>query len=227
MAMKRNMDGPADTRMMGVVHDALRRDLNRLRTALTTTPYPEGDRKQALADHVAWLMHFLHEHHSGEDTGLYPMVRTKNPGAAELLDTMDADHRYIDPAMADLSAKSELWRIDTSDSARLDLLMALDDLEKVLLPHLEREENDMMPVVSASITQRDWHTWDQQTNIKPKPMPKLAEEGNWLLDGLTGERRELLLHEVPAVPRFIVMYGFGPGYRRRATRRWGASAVGS
>jgi hemerythrin-like domain-containing protein len=213
--------------MMGVVHDALRRDLNRLRTALTTKPYPDGDRKQALTAHVTWLMHFLHEHHTGEDTGLYPMVRAKNASAAELLDSMDADHKRIDPAMGKFSAASEQWGASSDDSARVALLTALDDLEQVLLPHLEREENEMMPVVSASITHRDWHTWDQQTNIKPKPMPKLAEEGNWLLDGLTGERRDLLLHEVPVVPRYIVMYGFGPGYRRRAARRWGPSVVGN
>ncbi len=29
--MKKDMDGPADTRMMGIVHDALRRDLARAR----------------------------------------------------------------------------------------------------------------------------------------------------------------------------------------------------
>ena len=220
--MKHDMDGPADTRMMGIVHDALRRDLGRLRTALTTPPYPDGDRKQALAEHVDWLMIFLHEHHHGEDSGLYPMVRAKNPRAMALLDQMDDDHKLIDPAMSALREANGRWRSSSDDAARLDMITTLDRLESVLLPHLEREEDEMMPVVAASITHRDWHAWDQSTNIKPKPMPKLAEEGNWLLDGLTGERREVLLHEVPAIPRYIVMYGFGPGYRKRAARRWGS-----
>ena len=34
--------GPADTRMMGIVHGALRRDLLRTRDALTSDPYPRG-----------------------------------------------------------------------------------------------------------------------------------------------------------------------------------------
>jgi hemerythrin-like domain-containing protein len=222
--MKHDMNGPADTRMMGIVHDALRRDLRRLRTALTTLPYPDGDRKQALADHVDWLMTFLHEHHHGEDSGLYPMVRAKNPDAGTLLDQMHTDHELIDPAMTTLRTANKQWRDSSDDSTRAAMITALDDLESVLLPHLEREENEMIPVVAKSITHRDWHTWDQQTNIKPKSMPKLAEEGNWLLDELTGERRDVLLHEVPAIPRYIVMYGFGPGYRRRSARRWGATA---
>ena len=73
--MKQHLDRPADTRMMGIVHDALRRDLIRTRDALTTAPYPEGDRRRAVAGHVDWLMNFLHDHHSAEDAGLYPAVR--------------------------------------------------------------------------------------------------------------------------------------------------------
>lgn len=219
--MRQNLDRPADTRMMGIVHDALRRDLTRLRGALTQAPYPTGDRKRALVEHIEWLMAFLHEHHAGEDSGLYPMVRAKNPAAADLLDRMDDEHKHIDPAMTRFLDAGRAWEESGADDVRVQLIGALDALEEVLLPHLEREERDMMPVVSQTISHAEWHRWDQQTNIKSKSMPKLAEEGNWLLDGLTGERREVLLHEVPAIPRYIVMYGFGPGYRRRAARRWG------
>ncbi len=74
---KKDVEGPADTRMMGIVHDALRRDLARLRAALTTE-VGEG-RRQALAAHVAWMTDFLHAHHEGEDAGLYPMVRAADP----------------------------------------------------------------------------------------------------------------------------------------------------
>ena len=66
--MRTNDDGPADTRMMGIVHDALRRDLARVRAALAC-PVPPA-RRRALAAHVGWMMDFLHEHHEGEDAGL-------------------------------------------------------------------------------------------------------------------------------------------------------------
>ena len=52
-------------RMMGIVHDALRRDLARIRAALAG-PVPA----QHSAAHVGWMMDFLHEHHEGEDAGL-------------------------------------------------------------------------------------------------------------------------------------------------------------
>ncbi|TFV33499.1 hypothetical protein E4K10_35440 [Streptomyces sp. T1317-0309] len=67
----------ADTRMMGIVHGALCRDLDRARTVLTAEPYPEHPRARALGEHVVWLMEVLHAHHTGEDEGLWPLVRER------------------------------------------------------------------------------------------------------------------------------------------------------
>ena len=218
--MKRDMNDPADTRMMGIVHTALRRDLGRLHDALTNgRPGPE--QREALGAHAAWMMEFLHAHHAGEDDGLYPMVLAKNPAALELLAVMEADHKRVIPAMDEFTQTVARWTSTGSDADRIETLTALDQLTTVLYPHLEREENEMMPVVAASITHRDWHRWDQQHNIKPKSLPKLAEEGNWLIDDLDVDRRKIVEAEVPAIPRYIVLYGFGPGYRKRAARRWG------
>jgi hypothetical protein len=93
---------PADTRSMGIVHSALRRDLERTRMVLSIEPYPDPERRRALAAHVVWMMHFLHIHHTGEDVGLWPMIRAKNPSVGTLLDQMDADHRRIAPAITAL-----------------------------------------------------------------------------------------------------------------------------
>lgn len=228
--MRRDPNGPADTSMMGIVHSALLRDLQRVRGALETAPFPQGRRRTALAAHLAWMMTFLHAHHSTEDAGLYPMIRLKNPATAELLDAMDADHKAIDPAIAALRAATDRWGPNGADVERAALVTALDELLAVLTPHLEREEAEAMPVVSAIITHREWHEWDQTYNIKPKSLPVLAEEGLWLMEDLDEPRRQVVLHEVPLVPRLIVLYGFGPGYRRKIAERWSvpaASGVGA
>jgi hemerythrin-like domain-containing protein len=215
--MSHDPDGPADTAMMGIVHDALRRDLRRTRAALDTDP---GPRRRALADHIAWMMEFLTAHHGGEDSGLYPLVRRTDPGAAALLDEMDADHRRVHPAMDVLAAAAEHW--GRTGEGRDKVVAALDDLTAVLLPHLDREESEAMPLVSRTITRRQWHDWDQAHNIRPKSLPVLAEEGNWLLDGLDAPRQRIVEQEVGLVPRLIVKHVFGPGYRRHARARWGA-----
>jgi hemerythrin-like domain-containing protein len=220
--MNDELDGPADTTMMGVVHDALRRDLGRLRRALTVNP--PRHRRRLLSEHTVWLVHFLHAHHSGEDAGLYPAVRAANPAAAPLLDAMDAEHQAIHPAMEAVETLALRWGESGSAEARSALDHALKELEATLLPHLDREEAEAMPLVSATLTHRQWQEWDQAYNVAPKSLPVLADEGNWLLDGLDERRRRIVLGLVPPLPRFVVVHVFGPRHRKRARTRWGSAA---
>ena len=54
---------PADTRIMTNVHNGLRRDLERARTALGEWPYPDPVQRGAIADHLIWMIQFLRKHH--------------------------------------------------------------------------------------------------------------------------------------------------------------------
>jgi hemerythrin-like domain-containing protein len=211
-------NGPADTRTMRIVHNAMRRDLARARDVLTTTPYPHPVQRQALGEHLAWMMSFLHHHHSGEDAGLYPLVHAKNASAAALLDEMDADHHAIEPAMAELAAAGAAYA--GSDAARQRAVAAIDALCDVLLPHLLREEQEMMPVVAASITKAEWDHWTQEFNVKPTPMSQLAIEGLWIMEGQAEQDRALMAELVPAIPRWIILNVVSRKYRKQAFRRW-------
>lgn len=211
---------PADTRMMGIVHGALRRDLERARAELTTAPYPSGRQRRAIGQHVLWLMDVLHHHHTGEDEGLWPLVRERDPSAGPLLDSLDEDHRRIAPAIETLEAAGRRYADTTSVDKRVVVLAALDEMLVVLLPHLEREVVEAMPVVSACVSQSDFQAWDQKYNIRPKSFVQLGIEGHWLLDGLDPEGYQIVVGLVPPVPRFILVHGFAGVYRRQAAARW-------
>jgi hemerythrin-like domain-containing protein len=217
-------DAPCDTRMMGIVHSALRRDLLRVRMVLVgEAPLTEA-RRTGVADHVLWIMHALHVHHQGEDIGLYPMVLRNDPSTRALVEDMDADHQRIDPAIATLEAAARALTDDLPD-AEVELVAALDALEAVLLPHLEREELVMMPVVSGCVTQREWDDWNQEVNVKPKPVLYLAEEGHWILDNLDEESRALVVALVPPIPRFVIIRLLGGRYRRKRALLWADTAA--
>lgn len=214
-----DLDGPCDTRMMGIVHSALRRDLVRVRMVLGDPAWLTTERRAGLAGHVLWLMHTLHLHHHGEDIGLYPMVLRNDFGARGLVEDMDADHQRIDPAIAALEDAARAFGAG-APQAHAGLQAALAALDAVLLPHLEREELVMMPVVSACVSQREWDDWNQRVNVEPKPLTYLAEEGHWVLDNLDEAGRGHTLALVPPVPRFVLVRLLGGRYRRKRALLW-------
>lgn len=211
-------EAPADTTMMRIVHSALRRDLRRAEIALNVKPPRPPAQQLAIARHLEWMMSFLHAHHKSEDDGLYPLVRDRDPAAAELLDAMDADHRAVASAIAEVEAAASGACGDGPDQRLID---AVASLSNVLLPHLEREENEMMPVVSSVVTDSEWRKLEEQYNLKGKSSAELGFEGHWLIDGASPEDRQRVVGLVPAIPRFILVHGFAGSYRRRAAACWG------
>jgi hemerythrin-like domain-containing protein len=218
-------NAPADTRLMGIIHDALRRDLRRTQAALTATPPPSTPQREAIGRHLEWMMRFLHAHHRAEDEGLYPMVSERNPAAAVLIERMGADHEDIAPACERVQVAAARYRRSDSDDQRESLLAAVHDLTESLLPHLRREEDEMMPVVSAAITQGELRRWDEERNIKPKSLAELGREGHWILDGLGPEDRDLVVHLVPPISRLVLLHGFAGAYRRHLAACWGEGAL--
>jgi len=133
-----------------------------------------------------------------------------------LLDQMDTDHERIAPAITALEDAARAYRDD--ENAREPLLAALAGLAEVLLPHLRREELEMVPVVSATIT-TGYHDVEHEHFVSPRASWNSAPRGHWITDGPDPEDR--ILHVVPAVPRFILLHGFARRYRRKCDLLWG------
>ncbi|WP_020106109.1 hemerythrin domain-containing protein [Nocardia sp. 348MFTsu5.1] len=214
--MNTDSAAPADTRINNIVHDALRRDLNRAKTALQE-PYSPNQRV-AIADHLVWMTKFLHMHHRAEDT-LWALVLPRSPEAGPLLDQMAADHARVSPAIDRVAAAAEDFRVD--GSALQELASSVEALESELLPHLRREEDEAMPIVSRTLTQAEFAEWDRTTNIAPKSKRELGIEGHWLIDSVDQERYDLVVHLVPPAMRFFVLHTFARPYRRACALRWG------
>ncbi len=218
------VDTPADTTMMRIVHDALRRDLARARDTLTQEHGVTVAQRRAIAAHLSWLMRFLHAHHESEDAGLYRLTRDRAfdaPDELEVLDRMSADHQAIAPAMAALESAASALGSDPSEASTRSTVEAIADLEALLLPHLRTEEDEAMPIVARRITDAEWHALEHEHNLDPKSMADLGFEGHWLIDGAAPGDRATVLGLVPPIPRFILLHGFARRYRRHAAASWG------
>lgn len=209
-----------DTRTMNIVHNALRRDLTRAQRALASTPPPNDERRTALADHLDWMMHFLHVHHDGEDRGLWPMVRRLNPDAGPLLDRMDADHRLVAPEITGVTAAVAAYR--SNAVSREELSQSLGRLTEVLIPHLQLEENEAMPVVARTLSQTQLDEWEERFYLAPKSKQELGLEAHWLIDGADRQDYDIMAHKVGPFTRFMLLHAFARPYRRACAARWGA-----
>jgi hemerythrin-like domain-containing protein len=218
--MKTESSAPADTRMMGIVHGALRRDLARAADALSRQPVPGDAQRVAIAQHMEAMMDFLDVHHSGEDAWLWPTMRRLNPAASEVLDQMDADHVAIAPHMGKVTAAAAAY--GKSGTGREPLADALNDLRGTLDPHLRREEDEMMPIVASTLTPGQWDAWEQEYYVKTKSKKDLGLEGHWLIDGGDRAVYDHVVGKVNPVLRFVLLRVFGPRYRKACVTRWGA-----
>jgi hemerythrin-like domain-containing protein len=217
-------DTPADTTMMRIVHDALRRDLARADAVLNEPRHARRDQCRAIGAHLAWMMRFLRAHHASEDDGLYPLVRKRAGAAAdvrEVLDRMSRSHDAVATAIDQVEAAATALVADGSDDAAQRTLVALDALGAVLLPHLREEEADAMPIVSRVITAAEWQAIEKEHNLDPKSMSELGFDGHWLIDGSSDADRATVLGLVPPIPRFVLLHGYARRYRRHAAACWG------
>jgi hypothetical protein len=166
-------------------------------------------------------MDFLHSHHADEDQGLWPLVLAHNPAASDMLDQMDADHARISPQIDRVVEGAARYRTDPSRPAREALAASIEELRSVLDPHLRREEDEMMPIVSRSITDAQFKAYENASHVAAKSKKELGREGHWLIDSLDPERYDVVLHTVAAIPRFILLHAMARPYRLECAERWG------
>lgn len=223
--MKTNAKSPdesCDTRMMNIVHAALRRDLARASVVLMDTSGVEPQRLQALGSHLVWIVDFLHGHHEAEDKYLFPAVKAKRPDLAEVIDLMDTEHNAIAPALHQLQLVGRRVAAGKSvgtEEAAAELGDAVLGLNDVLLPHLFDEETKMMPIVEEVLSEAEWQSYDRENLQKSKA--ELAFIGHWLLDGLSDERdRRKVTGQVPPLVAWVLINLMGRRYSQHFRATW-------
>ncbi len=212
----------ADHTMNHVIHRALRRDLERL-AVVTREPVPEQQRL-ALCRHVTWMLDQLHHHHVAEDEGVWPLLLSKRPDLAGLVDAMNTEHRGLAEASDGLRAAAQTWATDPSDSARATVHEAVVSMQAATLPHLDHEERDAMPEVVATFDTGDWAYLSKNHFRKGLSFSDAATSLMWDLDDLGPEYAAVVRSAVPAPVLWLISRAKGPRYDRDAAARWGALA---
>jgi iron-sulfur cluster repair protein YtfE (RIC family) len=196
-----------DMTMMYAVHDALRRELDRIACVTART---DDDPKHVLRTAAGWEMFksYLHVHHITEDELLWPPLRkalAEDSHATALLDAMEAEHAAIDPLLAAIDAA-------LADRAcgpgRLGELA--DALATALRGHLDHEEKGGLPLIDTTITAEQWQAFGAEG--AQLISADVARFMPWMLEGAAPQDTASVLRQLPPPVQQAYRDQWQPGY---------------
>lgn len=185
--------GPVDMTMMYLMHHAFRRDLTAFAAAAAATPVTARTTWRALAQRWTLFSQALHHHHTGEDTGLWPLLLERCDSAGrETLEAMEAEHADIDPILAACASGFERLAAHEDEDARAALAVRLVAARESLGRHLRHEEGDAIALIQQHLTNEEWHALDEEHFKKGLGIQRLLALVPWALHEVPGPvRRDL------------------------------------
>ncbi|MEU9240784.1 hemerythrin domain-containing protein [Streptomyces shenzhenensis] len=181
-----------DMTMMFAIHDALRRELERI---ARITARVDEDPRHVLSTAVGWELFkkFLTIHHVSEDVKIWPVMEAALAGQNSelaLLADMEAEHGVIDPLLAAIDAA-----LADRDGGLERLTGLTDTLYTQLSAHLDHEERDALRLMDSTLSQEQWAAFaaEQRTRVGDDSVRYLP----WLLDDVDAAKAAKLLGNMP------------------------------
>ncbi|MFJ8739799.1 hemerythrin domain-containing protein [Embleya sp. NPDC127516] len=203
-----------DMTMVFAIHDALRRDLERIARIAART---DEDPWHILRVTTGWdlFRRYLRVHLGAEDELLWPVVRralADRPAELGTIAVMEAEHATFDPLLDAIDAA-----LADHDRGRQRLGDLLDGLIGGLRGHLAHEEDEALPLVDAVATTEQWRRFEAEhgRRIGSGTCRYLP----WLLDGASTEHATTILGQLPESLRPTYLNLWQPAYA--AQDAWG------
>ena len=206
--------------MNRLIHEAVRRDLQRLTTGLDDLAEGDRARAQDLERAYANLRGELTRHHEGEDTHIWPMLAGAGVDP-DLLTTMEREHSAMSEALADTAvAMSALARSGSAADAAA-ARASLARTREVVEGHLTHEENDLEPQLTPLLETPEWKAVEKK--LRREPPGVAGRFFAWLTDGMTDRGRAYLKATVPTPVVTVLGRVFGRRYNREIAPVWQAT----
>ena len=194
---------PINVRDMAIVHRLFRQVYDEAARLVRAAPAPSPGRVTFLADHIDLALAGLHSHHADEDTLLYPKLIERAPEQAPMTEQVEHEHEVISTALDAASAACATWRERPSAQTGEALAAGLDHLNEVVQPHLDDEEQKVVPLAAVTLTQQEWDALGK-AGMRSVPRKQRGIAAGMMLDALDGEERAYMLQSVPAPMRLLL-----------------------
>jgi hemerythrin-like domain-containing protein len=182
--------GPVDMAMMYVMHHAFRRDLTAFAAAASSTPVHDRQSWRALAERWDLFAELLHHHHSGEDTGLWPLLMERTDAEGRVvLEAMEAEHAEIDPVLHACAAGFARLSTHADEDTRAALAVRLCAAKESLGRHLRHEETEAIAIIQEVLTQQDWEHLEAEHFRRGMSFSKILRLVPWAAHEVPGPLR--------------------------------------
>jgi hemerythrin-like domain-containing protein len=207
--------------MNRLIHAAVRRDLDRLHTALGQAP--DGDRARAADLGRAYenLHVQLTHHHEGEDTYVWPMLAKAGVGQ-DLLGTMQEEHHAMAEALAETKGAMATYAASGSGTDAAAAQGSVAHTREVVERHLAHEENELEPQLQPLLETPEWKAVEKK--LRREPPGVAGRFFAWLTDGMDPECAAYVRTTVPAQVVAVLSRLFGRRYHREIAPVWKAGA---
>jgi hemerythrin-like domain-containing protein len=208
----------ADSRDMIVIHDMFRREFAAIPDLVSEVA--AGDRAQVaiVADHVEWMVTFLHTHHEGEDMLVWPRLIERCPTETEpLIFTMESQHHALAQGLDHLATNAEDWRKTGAIQERDALASAATDLLVLIAEHLDLEERKVLSLIDTYLTEKEWKQVGG-AGLKKMSFSQLKVAFGTILHGATPAQVTIMRDTIPR-PAWIIFSLLGPRAYAKHTER--------
>ena len=196
-------EGPVDMSMMYLMHHAFRRDLAAFAKAVPVTPLDDRAAWRAMAERWQRFSTFLHHHHHGEDTWLWPFLVQRATGdERSVLEAMEDEHADLDPGLQACTAGFARLADQPDADARAALSVRLTAVRESLGRHLAHEETATIALIQSVMSQEDWEEVDQHVK-EGRTFGTLVKAVPWALHQVPAELREQMFTHTGTAHRLM------------------------
>ena len=208
-------DGQApgcDTSGLILVHRIFRWLYSELPVLVREVQSGDLDRAAVIGVYAKLYFYALHLHHETEDILLWDRLTTRDPGCVAHVDQMRAQHAEVASQLARIEPQLAPW-VATADAGLRDAFAGdIEVLRDTLFAHLGQEEDDILPVAGAVLSQQEWDELEAHTRAtltahrKEFPRDVLSLQLGLLLASVPeAERDEWYRANVPAPVRLLYL----------------------
>jgi hemerythrin-like domain-containing protein len=208
----------AETMTMNrVIHEAVRRDLARLESALAATQDGDLARAGQLERAYANLHRELTQHHEGEDQNVFPYLASVGV-PPDLLTVMDDEHHAMAEALGEtrqaMAAYASSGSAADAERARTSVVRTRDVVDR----HLDHEERELEPLLAPHMQSAEWKTVEKK--LRPRSVVVSGKFLAWIQDGMSNEGRAYLRATIPPPVTAVLGRVAGRAYHREVAPVW-------